>query len=157
MEMIFLIALPLAIIVGIAAEYRGRSGIGWFLLSFLLTPFVGLLLLVLPDLRYSRKCPHCAELVLPEATVCKHCHRDLPPLPAGSMPATWPWSPSRKTKKAMGPAPSGEPGTYRGYDYVVCLDGTAELKLSSGQWRKYPTVDELKIYVDVITGHSRSA
>jgi len=57
----------------------------------------------------------------------------------------------------MGPAPSGEPGTYRGYDYVVCPDGTAELKLSSGEWRKYPTVDELKTYVDVITGHSRTA
>ena len=38
---------------------------------------------------------------------------DLPPLPAGSTSAasSWSWS---TTKKAMGPAPSGEPGTYRG-------------------------------------------
>ena len=25
-----------------------------------------------------RKCPFCAEQVKPEATVCKHCHKDLP-------------------------------------------------------------------------------
>lgn len=25
----------------------------------------------------SRKCPYCAEAVLPEATVCKHCHKEL--------------------------------------------------------------------------------
>jgi len=25
-----------------------------------------------------RKCPHCAELVKPEATVCGHCGRELP-------------------------------------------------------------------------------
>ena len=26
-----------------------------------------------------RKCPYCAELVLAEATVCKHCRSELPP------------------------------------------------------------------------------
>jgi len=26
----------------------------------------------------TKKCPHCAELVKTEATVCKHCGRDLP-------------------------------------------------------------------------------
>jgi hypothetical protein len=29
-----------------------------------------------------RKCPFCAELVRPEANVCKHCGRDLPAEPA---------------------------------------------------------------------------
>lgn len=26
----------------------------------------------------SRRCPHCAESVLVEAVICKHCHRELP-------------------------------------------------------------------------------
>jgi len=26
-----------------------------------------------------RKCPHCAELVRPDATTCKHCHKDIGP------------------------------------------------------------------------------
>lgn len=29
----------------------------------------------------SRKCPHCAEWVKLDAKVCKHCRKDLPPLP----------------------------------------------------------------------------
>lgn len=32
-----------------------------------------------PMLR-ERRCPHCAELVLAQAKVCKHCHRDIEPL-----------------------------------------------------------------------------
>jgi hypothetical protein len=44
-------------------------------------------------------------------------------------------------------------GTHLGYDYVHFSDGTGALKLSSGKWRKFPTLDELKTYVDAITGH----
>jgi len=25
----------------------------------------------------TRKCPHCAEFVKPEAKICKHCHQPL--------------------------------------------------------------------------------
>ena len=33
------------------------------------------------DFRTSkRKCPFCAEFVQPDATVCKHCRKDIPPL-----------------------------------------------------------------------------
>jgi len=28
-----------------------------------------------------RRCPFCAELVKSEAIVCKHCGKDLPPMP----------------------------------------------------------------------------
>lgn len=35
---------------------------------------------VAPDGRPLRKCPYCAEMVLAEARICKHCHKDLPQL-----------------------------------------------------------------------------
>jgi hypothetical protein len=89
MEIGFISWLVLAAIVGVAATYRGRSGVGWFFLSLAVSPFVLVILLVMPDAnierqqretrRNSRKCPFCAELVRREAIVCKHCHSDLPP------------------------------------------------------------------------------
>lgn len=35
----------------------------------------------------SRKCPFCAELVKREALICKHCGKELPPVPATFTPA----------------------------------------------------------------------
>src|SRR5487761_1469467 len=47
--------LIFAIVVAIAAEARGRNPFGWFLLSVVLSPLVGLILvLVVPNLRYER-------------------------------------------------------------------------------------------------------
>lgn len=52
MEIILLLIffwLPIAIIVGVAANARGRSGFGWFLLAVLVSPLIaGLLLLLFP-------------------------------------------------------------------------------------------------------------
>jgi zinc-ribbon domain len=45
-----------------------------------------------------RKCPHCAEFVKPEATVCRHCGRDLPALPAAA-PVKLPEPPMPKSSK----------------------------------------------------------
>jgi cytochrome bd-type quinol oxidase subunit 2 len=45
----------LAIFIGVAAEQRGRSGFGWFLVSLLLSPLMaGLLLALFPSLRDPR-------------------------------------------------------------------------------------------------------
>lgn len=78
-----------AVAVGIFASNRGRSGFGWFLLSVLISPLLGLLfcavsknlnerqLAAVASARTHRKCPACAEFVLPEATVCKHCRSPL--------------------------------------------------------------------------------
>jgi hypothetical protein len=82
-----------SIVVAIGAAARGRSGIGWFVLSLLISPLLGLILLLLlpslgaqPDGGHTPmpsthvRCPDCAELVLNEARKCKHCGCRLVPL-----------------------------------------------------------------------------
>lgn len=74
----------LALVVGIYAARRGRSGTGWFLLAVLISPLIaGLLCLALgpkasaadagPSPDTHVKCPDCRELVLRDARKCKHC------------------------------------------------------------------------------------
>lgn len=77
----------LSFIVGIYADRLGRFGIGYFFISLLLSPLlVALLLLALGQrtveltAKTHRHCPNCAEMVLNEATICKHCHSALTPV-----------------------------------------------------------------------------
>ena len=78
--------LILSLIVAVIASGKGRSGIGFFILSLLATPIITLVILIVvgegpgPESARSsvRKCPFCAELVNKEAKDCKHCKRDLP-------------------------------------------------------------------------------
>ena len=80
----------LSVVVGVYANSKGRSGIGFALLSLITSPLIGLIVawlvsadnatveqntLVKGDLR---KCPCCAELVKFEAKICKHCQSNLP-------------------------------------------------------------------------------
>ena len=79
----------LAILVGAYANSRGRSGIGFFLLSTILSPVLGIIIAVGvgPDADKlearaisagkRRKCPYCAELVRMEARICKHCGKAI--------------------------------------------------------------------------------
>lgn len=72
-------------LVGYFASRRGRSGWGFGLLSLIVSPLIGIIIvLILPqntavaDERavatgQMRKCEKCAELVKAEAAVCKHC------------------------------------------------------------------------------------
>lgn len=81
--------LILAVIVGIAASRRGRSGVGWFFLAAVVSPLLaGLLLFALgrgtsslggasPETHV--RCPDCRELVFKDAKRCKHCGITLVP------------------------------------------------------------------------------
>lgn len=74
-----------ALLPAIIAPSRGRSGFGWFLVSLLISPLFGLILvLALPsrakvpadkDRQYGRvkDCPQCAETVKRAAKVCRFC------------------------------------------------------------------------------------
>lgn len=79
----FLLWIGLAVAVGMVATSRNRGSGNWFLVSVVFSPLIGLiLLLAMPNLQTRSgtddtadriKCPACAELVLPDASVCKHC------------------------------------------------------------------------------------
>lgn len=78
-----------AIAVGVWAANRGRSGVGWWLFSMLLSPLLGAIFVaVSPNLAPGKaapseqshvRCPACAEWVLPQAVKCKHCGGELVP------------------------------------------------------------------------------
>jgi hypothetical protein len=89
---LFFFWVAFAIIVGVAANARGRSGVGWFLLSLLISPLLtGLLVLALKDISVDPgmddtpspethvRCPDCRELVRMDAIKCKHCGTTLIP------------------------------------------------------------------------------
>lgn len=78
----------LAVAVALLASREfGRSALGWFLLSLVTTPLVGLLLFMLPPRR--RPCPFCAESIQPSAVVCRFCGREVSSLTEGpGLPAT---------------------------------------------------------------------
>jgi hypothetical protein len=101
--------IVLAIIVGVAANTRGRNGFGWFLLAVVISPlFAGLLLLALP--RWT------AEPARP---------------PQNRVPEYRPAEPSMSTIPNRAPAPSSptafEPdGVYAGIPYKV----TAQARLT---------------------------
>jgi flagellar basal body-associated protein FliL len=85
---LFFFWIGFAIVVGVAANTRGRSGGGWFLLTILISPLLaGLLLFALPRFDRSRakdataapmkKCPYCAQMIPLEALVCHLCRREV--------------------------------------------------------------------------------
>lgn len=64
------------------AASKGRNFIGWLACGLLLGPIailiVGFMAKAGPDKSTLRKCPFCAETILKEAVVCKHCGREIP-------------------------------------------------------------------------------
>ena len=97
---------------------------------------------------FVRRCPHCRELIPDRASVCSHCGRDVPK-------TRWIWERSL-TAAQKRPSLAGSERLYRGYTYVVAENGEAELKLSSGAWRKFPSEQYLQGYVDAVAGHGSS-
>ena len=81
MEIVF-VWLVFSALVGFFAGQRGRSGLGWFLFSLILSPLLGLLFVAVltdkkaaagPSPKTHVRCPDCRELVLKDARKCKHC------------------------------------------------------------------------------------
>lgn len=78
----------LSYIVGVINHSRGNSVIVGFLLSVILSPLLGLIVVLVTSKNNQKleeraiksgkmkRCIHCAELVKPEAIVCKHCGKD---------------------------------------------------------------------------------
>lgn len=81
--------LIFCVLVAAYANQKGLSALGFFILSLLLSPLIGILVaLIQPNNEQvlssrmlssgkCRQCPDCAELVKSKARVCKHCGRDL--------------------------------------------------------------------------------
>jgi hypothetical protein len=74
--------LILSVIVGIVAAAKERSFLAFTLLSLVLSPLLGLILVFVTKPNGLRKCPACAEKVKLEATKCKHCGSALEAPPA---------------------------------------------------------------------------
>ena len=78
----------LSILVALYAFARGHSTInvlGFLLLGLVFSPVIAFIAaaLIAPSDKtliekgLAKKCPHCAELIKPEAEVCSHCGFDL--------------------------------------------------------------------------------
>ncbi len=82
--------------VGMLAKQRGRGPLAWTLIGIVISPLLGFVVLMMSkDLALAEaldtvthdmdlthvKCPHCAEYVLPEASVCPYCRGKLVPNP----------------------------------------------------------------------------
>ncbi|PIB13133.1 zinc ribbon domain-containing protein [Vibrio rotiferianus] len=87
--LVIILWLIFSVIVGSVAKSKGRSGLGFFFASLILSPLIGLIivLVIQPnntnverraiDSGQVKRCPKCSELVKVEATLCKHCQTQL--------------------------------------------------------------------------------
>jgi len=77
--------LVLAILVGVYANGKGKSGFLYFILSVILSPLIGFVIAVVSGDNENelikqgkkRKCPNCGELIRTEAKICKFCNSKI--------------------------------------------------------------------------------
>lgn len=76
----YLILIVVAGIAGaILARAKGRSPMLWLILCAMV-PLLVIAIALIPALvskGYTKKCPHCSEIVKEDATVCKYCGMGL--------------------------------------------------------------------------------
>lgn len=100
---LLLFLLIFAVIIGVAAENRGRSAIRWFLLSCLITPVLALIALLVmprggsegpqpqavytppPPLDPRKVCPDCGEQVPGVARICRFCRYEFKDMPTPAL------------------------------------------------------------------------
>ena len=72
---ILIVAVLIGLLPAAVAQSKGRNFVAWWIYG------AALFIIALPHALMlganTKKCPHCAEFVKPEATVCKHCHSSL--------------------------------------------------------------------------------
>lgn len=96
MEILIFLWLGCAIGATIVAISKGRSGCGWLILSIIFGPIALLGIATASKDQDAakkrevkagfqdgklRKCPYCVEVILGEASRCKHCGKDVDPIP----------------------------------------------------------------------------
>lgn len=90
----------LSLVVGYVAGQKGRSQVGFFSLSFLTSFLIGLIVvLAMPSEQqgvpgqstkdHRVRCAFCAEEILAQAKVCKHCGRDVTPVVVSTDGEPW--------------------------------------------------------------------
>jgi hypothetical protein len=65
--------------IGYLASQRGRSWFGYTAVSLVLSPILGYVILVMTTSGEAGrvKCPACAELIRPDASVCRFCRAEI--------------------------------------------------------------------------------
>lgn len=97
----FLIWIILAVLVGMYAGKKGRSTVGFFLLSLVLSPLIGFLAALVAEPQRDivaanagmKKCPECGEYVQGEARICRFCRHEFWPQTLAASPANEPTDP----------------------------------------------------------------
>lgn len=103
----------LAVIPARIAKEKGRDFLTWYAFGVVL--FVPALIVALlmqnetprPAAQMMRRCPHCAELILWQAKVCRYCRRDVAPLPEPIYQAPAAPKPRSGSKEPAKPDPAG--------------------------------------------------
>jgi hypothetical protein len=88
MEIIILSWIVFGIAAGIIAYSRGRNAFGFFMLSIVFSPVIGMTAAIvappnntlleerLTAKRTVKRCDKCKELVRADASICRHCGSD---------------------------------------------------------------------------------